>query len=171
MNNDRNTKITEKYRLIIAKKSNPDLAKYYRTMIHRLVDQENELKKLDIETVIMLIKNEWMKRLEEDGLSSGAPSEGMMSTMGYRVGDTQGIKNEYRIMIMIEILKGPLPYVDSPSYMREWGEDGSIDRYKKLKRFLNGEINSPLQRNNYRAISEWKADLDWIEKNGQDYIE
>lgn len=139
-------------------------------MIKRLVDETNQLKKIDIETVVSLIKQEWMRRLEEDGLSSGAPAEGMMSTMGYRVGDTQGIKQEYRTMIMIEILKGPLPFVESPSYMREWGEDGSLDRYNKLKRFLNGEINSPLQKNNYRAISEWKEDLKWLEKNGEDYI-
>jgi len=139
-------------------------------MIKRLVDETNQLKKVDIETVVSLIKQEWMRRLEEDGLSSGAPVEGMMSTMGYRVGDTQGIKQEYRIMIMIEILKGPLPFVESPSYMREWGNDGSLDRYNKLKRFLNGEINSPLQRNNYRAIAEWKEDLKWLEDNGEDYI-
>lgn len=139
-------------------------------MIKRLVDETNQLKKVDIETVVSLIKQEWMRRLEEDGLSSGSPAEGMMSTMGYRVGDTQGIKQEYRIMIMIEILKGPLPFVESPSYMREWGNDGSLDRYNKLKRFLNGEINSPLQRNNYRAIAEWKEDLKWLEDNGEDYI-
>lgn len=139
-------------------------------MIKRLVDETNQLKKVDIETVVSLIKQEWMRRLEEDGLSSGAPAEGMMSTMGYRVGDTQGIKQEYRIIIMIEILKGPLPFVESPSYMREWGNDGSLDRYNKLKRFLNGEINSPLQRNNYRAIAEWKEDLKWLEDNGEDYI-
>jgi len=139
-------------------------------MIKRLVDETNQLKKVDIETVVSLIKQEWMSRLEEDGLSSGAPAEGMMSTMGYRVGDTQGIKQQYRIMIMIEILKGPLPFVESPSYMREWGNDGSLDRYNKLKRFLNGEINSPLQRNNYRAIAEWKEDLKWLEDNGEDYI-
>ena len=139
-------------------------------MIKRLVDETNQLKKVDIETVVSLIKQEWMRRLEEDGLSSGAPAEGMMSTMGYRVGDTQGIKQEYRIMIMIEILKGPLPFVESPSYMREWGNDGSLDRYNKLKRFLNGEINSPLQRNNYRAIAEWKEDLKWLEDNGEGYI-
>jgi hypothetical protein len=139
-------------------------------MIKRIVDETNQLKKVDIETVISLIKQEWMRRLEEGGLSSGAPAEGIMSTMGYRVGDTQGIKQDYRIMIMIEILKGPLPFVESPGYMREWGEDGSLDRYNKLKRFLNGEINSPLQRNNYRAISEWKEDLKWLEKNGEDFI-
>lgn len=139
-------------------------------MIKRLVDETNQLKKVDIETVVSLIKQEWMRRLEEDGLSSGAPAEGIMSTMGYRVGDTQGIKQEYRIIIMIEILKGPLPFVESPSYMREWGNDGSLDRYNKLKRFLNGEINSPLQRNNYRAIAEWKEDLKWLEDNGEDYI-
>ena len=139
-------------------------------MIKRLVDETNQLKKIEIETVILLIKQEWMRRLEEDGLSSGAPAEGIMSTMGYRVGDTQGIKQEYRTMIMIEILKGPLPFVESPSYMREWGEDGSLDRYNKLKRFLNGEINSPLQKNNYRAISEWKEDLIWLEDEGLGFI-
>ena len=141
-------------------------------MIKGLVDETNKLKKIEFETVVSLIKQEWMKRglEEEDGPSSGAPAEGMMSTMGYRVGDTQGIKQEYRIMILIEVLEGPLPFVESPSYMREWGEDGSLDRYNKLKRFLNGEINSPLQKNHYRAISEWKEDLKWLENNGKDYV-
>lgn len=139
-------------------------------MIKRLVDETNQPKKIDIETIVSLIKQEWMKRLEEDGSSSGAPAEGMMSTMGYRVGDTQGIKQEYRIMIMIEVLKGPLPFVESPSYMREWGENGTLDRYNKLKRFLNAEINSPIQKNHYRAITEWKEDLKWLENNGEDYV-
>lgn len=73
-------------------------------------------------------------------------------------------------MIMIEILKGPIPFVESPSYMKEWGDNGSLDRYNKLKRFLNGEINSPLQKNNYRAISEWKEDLIWLEDEGLGFI-
>ena len=141
-------------------------------MIKGLVDETNKLKKIEFETVVSLIKQEWMNRRleEEDGPSSGVPAEGMMSTMGYRVGDTQGIKQEYRIMIIIDVLEGPLPFVESPSYMREWGEDGSLDRYNKLKRFLNGEINSPLQKNHYRAISEWKEDLKWLENNGKDYV-
>jgi len=139
-------------------------------MIKRFVDETVLSKKIDIETVITLIKEEWVRRLKEDGLSSGAPAEGLMSTMGYRVGDTQGIKQNYRIMIMIEILKGPIPFVESPSYMKEWGDNGSLDRYNKLKRFLNGEINSPLQKNNYRAISEWKEDLIWLEDEGLGFI-
>jgi hypothetical protein len=140
-------------------------------MIKRLSDELNELKKTDIKIIIELIKEEWMNRLNDSSESSGAPSEGVMSTMGYRVGDTQGIKQEYRILIMIEILKGPLPFVDSPQYMREWGENASIERYAKMKRFLIGEINSPLQRNNYRAITEWKDDLSWLEENGEKYID
>ena len=140
-------------------------------MIKRLSDETSELKKNDINIIIELIKEEWMNRLNESSESSGAPSEGVMSTMGYRVGDTQGVKQDYRILIMIEILKGPLPFVDSPSYMRERGDDASIVRYTKLERFLNGEINSPLQKNNHRAISEWEADLVWLENNGKDYLE
>ena len=93
-----------------------------------------------------------------------------MSTMGYRVGDTQGIRKEYRRNIMIDVLTKPLPFVESPSYMHEWGEERSIKRYNKLKNFLSGEINSPLQRNNYRAISEWEEDLNWLLKQSMEYV-
>ena len=112
-----------------------------------------------------------MIRLEKGGDSSGAPAEGVMSTMGYRVGDTQGIRKEYRTNIMIDVLTEPLPFVESPSYMQEWGEERSITRYNKLKNFLSGEINSPLQRNNFRAISEWKEDLEWVLKYGMEYVQ
>ena len=111
-----------------------------------------------------------MIRLERGGDSSGAPAEGIMSTMGYRVGDNQGIRKEYRINIMIDVLTEPLPFVESPSYMQEWGEPRTKKRYNKLKNFLIGEINNPLQRNNHRAISEWKEDLEWLLKHGMEYI-
>ena len=120
--------------------------------------------------MLNLIREEWITRLEKGGDSSGAPAEGVMSTMGYRVGDHQGIRKEYRINIMIDVLTKPLLFVDSPSYMQEWGEPRTIKRYNKLKNFLKGEINSPLQRNNHRAISEWKEDLKWLENNGKDYV-
>ena len=67
-------------------------------MIKRLSDEKNPKIQNDIQELIKLIKNEWMLRLEEGGQSSGAPSEGIMSTMGYRVGDTQGVRQEYRIL-------------------------------------------------------------------------
>jgi len=71
---------------------------------------------------------------------------------------------------MSEILEGPIPFVNSPAYMREWGSDGSLTRFNKMQRFLNSEINSPLQRNNYRAISEWKDDLVWLKVEGPQFI-
>ena len=159
-----------KYSAIIQNKSNPDLADYYRKLIKRLVDTSNLIKISEIEELIILIRNEWNLRLKEGGKSSGTPAEGIMSTMGYRVGDTKGIKQEYRYRIIKDVLNSPLPYVDSPSYMKEWGEKSSDKRYNKLKRFLSGEINSPLQKNNYRAISEWTSDLDWLEKNKSELL-
>jgi hypothetical protein len=160
----------DKYKEIIESKPNQALAQYYRRLFKRMVDEKNLNKVEDFKAIIQLIKNEWMKRLDEDH-DAGLPGEGLMSTMGYRVGDTQGVKKEYRNMIMIEVLRGPIPFVESPSYMREWGSDASMDRYNKLKRFLKSEINSPLQKNNYRAISEWTEDLNWLEKEGQMYVE
>ena len=158
-----------KYLAIIEKKSNQALAQYYRTLMKRYVDSVDSVKSDDLEAVIEIIKMEWMKRLEE-GDQQGLPDEGLMSTMGYRVGDTQGIKAPYRRMIMKEILEGPIPFVGNPAYMLEWGSDGSIERYNKMKRFLTSEIKMPMQKNNYRAISEWKEDLQWLEEVGSEYI-
>ena len=158
-----------KYIKVVESMTNRDLAKYYRTLSKRLVDETNPAKAKNCQTVIELIELEWRNRLEEND-SSAYPGEGLMSTMGYRVGDTQGIRVEYRRMIIQNVLEGPIPFVDSPAYMREWGQDKSIQRYKKLKRFLSSEIHSPLQKNNYRAISEWKEDLIWLEKKGIEFV-
>ncbi len=159
----------EKFKKVIKIKSNRDLAKYYQTLLKRSFVLEEKLKLAECRLVIAEIKIEWSKRLEE-GDQTGYPDEGLMSTMGYRVGDTQGIKAEYRKLIMSEILEGPIPFVNSPAYMREWGSDGSLTRFNKMQRFLNSEINSPLQRNNYRAISEWKDDLVWLKVEGPQFI-
>jgi hypothetical protein len=159
----------EKFKKVIKIKSNRDLAKYYQTLLKRSFVLEEKLKLAECRLVIAEIKIEWSKRLEE-GDQTGYPDEGLMSTMGYRVGDTQGIKAEYRKLIMSEILEGPIPFVNSPAYMREWGSDGSLTRFNKMQRFLNSEINSPLQRNNYRAISEWKDDLAWLKVEGPQFI-
>ena len=159
----------ERFKKVIKIKSNRDLAKYYQTLLKRSFVLEEKLKLAECRLVIAEIKIEWSKRLEE-GDQTGYPDDGLMSTMGYRVGDTQGIKAEYRKLIMSEILEGPIPFVNSPAYMREWGSDGSLTRFNKMQRFLNSEINSPLQRNNYRAISEWKDDLAWLKVEGQQYI-
>jgi hypothetical protein len=159
----------ERFKKVIKIKSNRDLAKYYQTLLKRSFVLEEKLKLAECRLVIAEIKIEWSKRLEE-GDQTGYPDEGLMSTMGYRVGDTQGIKAEYRKLIMSEILEGPIPFVNSPAYMREWGSDGSLTRFNKMQRFLNSEINSPLQRNNYRAISEWKDDLAWLKVEGPQFI-
>ena len=160
----------DKFIKVVKSMNNKELVKYYRTLSIRLVDETTPAKAKNGQTIIKLIKFEMKKRPEEND-SSAYPGEGLMSTMGYRVGDTQGIRVEYRRMIMQDVLEGPIPFVDSPVYMREWGQDKSIQRYKKLKRFLSSEIHSPLQKNNYRAISEWKEDLIWLEENGIEIIE
>ena len=159
----------ERFKKVIKIKSNRDLAKYYQTLLKRSFVLEEKLKLAECRLVIAEIKIEWSKRLEE-GDQTGYPDEGLMSTMGYRVGDTQGIKAPYRRMIMKEILEGPIPFVGNPAYMLEWGSDGSIEIYNKMKRFLTSEIKMPMQKNNYRAISEWKEDLQWLEEVGSEYI-
>ena len=151
---------------IIENHSNPKLAKHYRSLMRKYSSESSNDKKEDMKQIIDLIKAEWAKRNDQDvdAISSAAPSQGMMSTMDYRVGDTQGVKKEYRRQIIKEILSSSLPFVESPAYMSEWGDPCSEERYNKIKNFLFGQINNPLQRKNYRAISEWKEDLDWLLK-------
>ena len=113
------------------------------------------IKRRILKQIIDLIKAEWAKRNDQDvvaHLLSGAPSQGMMSTMDYRVGDTQGVKTGCRTQIIKEVLTSPLPFVESPAYMREWGEPCSKERYNKIKNSLFGQEITLCKGKNYRAI-------------------
>ena len=56
--------------------------------------------------------------------------------------------------------------VGNPTYMKWWGEDCTDRRLQAIKSFLVDKINSPQHKNHYRAISEWEADLAWVEEKG-----
>lgn len=95
---------------------------------------------------------------------------GLMSEMGYHVGDTNGVKPNARRLIIIDVIEGPLPLVGNPRYMSWWGKDGTKKRLQAMKSFLRDKIYSPQHRNHHRALAEWREDLTWVEKHGEEHI-
>ena len=120
------------------------------------------------DSVIAEIEQEWKKRLQLARAGKYVPkppSEGMLATLGYHVGDTAGEKPQIRRLILKQLMERQLPLVQSPAYTDEWGTPNSSKRYWKLVRFMGGQLNNPRHtnaRNMDRAMIEWSEDLDWI---------
>jgi|TARA_B100001093_G_C26788069_1_gene997625 hypothetical protein len=106
--------------------------------------------------------------IQEDFI--GRVETGLMAEMGYHVGDTKGVKQKYRRLIIEDVIKGPIPLVGNKRYMSWWGNDKSERRLQAAKDFLRDKIYSPQHKNHYRAVSEWKEDLHWLEQIGEELI-
>jgi serine/threonine protein kinase len=119
----------------------------------------------EAESVIAAIQKEW-KRKVEAGVTTYVPerpNEGMLSTLGYRVG-LNGERKKIRHQILTYVLEGELPLVASLSYTKEWGAPKSTTRHHKLTRFLESQLNNPANCNKEKAMIEWREDLDWIQE-------
>jgi hypothetical protein len=122
------------------------------------------------ESIIEAVEQEWKKRL--DRARAGAhlparPNEGMLATLGYRVGSVNGEKTPNRRRILKHLLERQLPMVGSPAYTDEWGAPNSTKRYGKLNRFLESQLNNPGNNNRpnmAKAMIEWREDLDWVQR-------
>jgi hypothetical protein len=92
----------------------------------------------------------------------------MLATMGYHVGDTEGETTPIRRQILKQLLERQLPMVKSPAYTDEWGTPNSLQRYRKLVRVLENQLNNPhnsSRPNMERSMIEWREDLEWIQAN------
>ena len=80
---------------------------------------------LEAASVIKAIGNEWAKRLDHARAGTRTterPNDGMLATLGYRVGSVNGEKTPIRRTILELILEQlQLPIVGSPAYTDEWG--------------------------------------------------
>jgi hypothetical protein len=127
---------------------------------------------LEAASVIQAIGREWKKRLERaraGTLSTERPNDGMLSTLGYRVGSVNGEKTPIRRQVLKLILEElQLPIVGSPAYTDEWGEPKSPKRYEKLIKVLESQLGNPgnINRPNMeKAMIEWAEDLEWVQRN------
>jgi hypothetical protein len=119
-------------------------------------------------TAMAAIEREWQNRLDHPRTNTHryeAPPVGMLGTLGYHVGSTNGAATAVRRRLLKHVLEGQLPLVDSPAYTDEWGPANSTKRYSKLIQFLQSQIANPANRDKARAMIEWNEDLDWVQHN------
>jgi hypothetical protein len=122
------------------------------------------------ESIIAAVEDEWKKRLERARAGTylaARPNDGMLATLGYRVGNANGEKTPNRRLILKLLLERQLPMVGSPAYTDEWGAPESSRRYEKLTRFLESQLNNPgnINRPNMeKAMIEWGEDLEWVRR-------
>jgi hypothetical protein len=125
---------------------------------------------LAAESVITAVEQEWKKRLERAKAGTylaARPNDGMLATLGYRVGRVNGEKMPIRRQILKLLFERQLPMVGSPAYTDEWGAPKSSKRYDKLTRFLESQLNNPgnINRPNMeKAMIEWREDLEWVQR-------
>ena len=137
------------------------LSKAYRVYCKRLAEPNYVLKEELIEQMINVIKDEWEDRKDREGTKYMSPRNGLLSTMGYKVG-IEGYKEKVRRKVLKDVISGPLPLVGNPDYMKEWGEDNSPKRKQKLRNCLLGFSSGKQHETHYQAIKDWEDDLSWL---------
>jgi hypothetical protein len=150
----------------IPKMNDEELLALFRNAISKL---STDLKGA-AESIIDGVEHEWKKRLHRARAGrylAARPSDGMLATLGYRVGNVSGEKTPNRRLILKLLLERQLPMVGSPAYTDEWGAPNSSKRYEKLTRFLGSQLNNPANCNRpnmEKAMIEWGEDLEWVQR-------
>jgi hypothetical protein len=129
------------------------------------------------------ISLEWCRRAEQSewfdwpstavarGPTSGRLSgsdwrpQGMLSLLGYHVGETLPLHPSIRERILEYAFEHHLPPVGDVAYFREWGEPQSAHRLQKLANTLAALARNAKRRDTAilaRAINEWEQDLIYL---------
>lgn len=144
----------------LSKNSDEQLQAIYQNCVRAIIEEKPFVK--EAETLIIEICSELKRRMAR--LDSGfahydTPEVGMLSTVGYRVGN-YGEKLHIRRKLLEVVMTRHLPFVGSLAYTAAWGEPLSTQRYRKLINTLCGFIenarNNPAQA---LACQHWEEDL------------
>lgn len=98
------------------------------------------------------------------------PDVGMLSTIGYRVGNG-GEREPLRRRLLDYVMTAELPLVDSVAYTRQWGDPKSRARLWKLLRTLEGLAAGAEGRPRLAlACTHWLEDRDYVERTWRDCV-
>lgn len=94
------------------------------------------------------------------------PSAGVLSAMGYRVGN-DGLPARARRRILKQAFQVQLIATtpETVAYISEWGGPGTSGRRSKIENCLRGFAAAARQRRSAdvsAAIADWEADLEWL---------
>ena len=135
-------------------------------LFHNVIDHLEKGKKIDeASNLLNQIEHEWKKRLDNylnGDQKATRPDQGMLKTIGYKVGN-DGMIYTKRRLLLDRVINGVLPFCGSPSYMAEWGGAKTKQRFKKLRDVLNQLI---FKNKNFPemdvAVGDWSEDLKYI---------
>jgi hypothetical protein len=98
--------------------------------------------------------------------------EGLLSISGYRVGQTNGVSERHRRMMLNYVfMHDDLSDISNFEYALQWGEAGTDARLQKLANCLAAFARNALRRNHCgyrRAIKEWTDDLAYLKETFYD---
>ena len=89
-------------------------------------------------------------------------AEGFLSYLGYHVGESSDLTDHARRAILRRTFRMVLPPLESPEYVRSWGQPSSSPRLKKMADSLASFARSAKRRSSSNfatAIAEWEGDL------------
>jgi hypothetical protein len=90
---------------------------------------------------------------------------GMLSYLGYHVGETRPTAPGIRQCILEYVFECHLPPLDGPSYYSEWGRPLTAHRLKKLANTLAALTRNTKRKNSMsyaKAIDDWEGDLEFL---------
>jgi hypothetical protein len=94
------------------------------------------------------------------------PQVGLLKHMGYKVGSSGLPPHQRREILRTAFETNNLPKVESPEYMRQWGEAASANRLLKIANSIAAFCRNNKRKRNpsQEAISDWEGDLQWLRK-------
>ena len=94
------------------------------------------------------------------------PQEGMLSYLGYHVGETQPTPSEVRRRILEYAFECDLPPINGLAYFEAWGEPRSTKRLNKLANTLAAFTRNAKRKDasTAKAINDWESDLCFLHK-------
>ena len=149
---------------VVPSKSNEDLMKLLKNAQRMSGSDKAE----DAKT---LIYEEWDARSQAflQGKKFKSWRQTGFSAFGYHVGDYGVTDKVTRRAILKTVMECPIPPINDPYYVAEWGAPRSKKRVRKLIRTLHGLIANASKKGGKhrqalkRAIGDWSDDLAYLQ--------
>ena len=94
------------------------------------------------------------------------PQEGMLSYLGYHVGEKQPTPRKIRQRILEYAFECDLPPINGLAYFAAWGEPKTANRLYKLANTLAAFTRNAKRKDasTSKAVNDWKSDLHFLHK-------
>jgi hypothetical protein len=93
----------------------------------------------------------------------GFADQSPINALGYVVGKVKGLPVSERRNLLTKAFRGKLPFVESSTYMKSWGEPGSRIRLRRAAMHIAKQAGLRVTLHTHDvAVQDWRDDLDWM---------